>query len=58
MADTSCKKRNYVFQTRWRCTITYGDEPASATKLTSPARSVPRVCIASSDADLAAAASA
>ena len=25
VTDTSCKKLNYVFQTRWRCTITYGD---------------------------------
>ena len=25
VTDTSCKKLNYVFQTRWRCTITYSD---------------------------------
>ena len=25
VSDTSCKKLNYVFQTRWRCTITYSD---------------------------------
>ena len=25
VTDTTCKKLNYVFQTRWRCTITYSD---------------------------------
>ena len=25
VTDTSCKKLNYVFQTRWRCTVTYSD---------------------------------
>ena len=25
VTDTSCKKLNYVLQTRWRCTITYSD---------------------------------
>ncbi len=24
VTDTSCKKLNYVFQTRWRCTTAYG----------------------------------
>ena len=25
VTDTSCKKLNYVFQARWRCTVTYSD---------------------------------
>ena len=25
ITDTSCKKLNYVFQARWRCTVTYSD---------------------------------
>ena len=25
VTDTFCKKLNYVFQIRWRCTITYSD---------------------------------
>ena len=25
VTDNTCKKLNYVFQTRWRCTITYSD---------------------------------
>ena len=25
VTDTSCRQIKYVFQTRWRCTITYSD---------------------------------
>ena len=25
VTDTSCREIKYVFQTRWRCTITYSD---------------------------------
>ena len=25
VTKTSCKEINYVFQTRWRCTVTYSD---------------------------------
>jgi hypothetical protein len=25
VTDTSCTEVNYVFQTRWRCTVTYSD---------------------------------